>query len=151
MRSSLDRNLLIAFLLSFLVLFLWGRLQEQQYPSASQTTASETVNTDGKISAGQPKDMSDVGEANSKPASSSAEQNPPEKNVAENAGLNAAETTAAVSNASAAKIVAPSESEEQSQEQIIEIKLLPEEQQMLLKSIKAVQELVGVLKTNNYV
>jgi malate dehydrogenase len=35
-------------------------------------------------------------------------------------------------------------------EEIIEIKLLPEEREGLNKSIKAVQELVDVLKTNNY-
>jgi malate dehydrogenase len=36
-------------------------------------------------------------------------------------------------------------------EQIMEIKLLPEEKEMLQKSIKAVTELVEVLKKNNYV
>lgn len=49
----MDRNLLIAFVISFFLLFLWGRLQEQYYPSAPSPEAalSETAASDGKSAA----------------------------------------------------------------------------------------------------
>lgn len=46
----MDRNLLIAFVISFFLLFLWGRLQEQYYPNADTPPAAltETASSEDK-------------------------------------------------------------------------------------------------------
>lgn len=56
----MDRNLLIAFVISFFVLFLWGQLQEQHYPSTPLPVASDTAGSDGKAATDQPKIVSDA-------------------------------------------------------------------------------------------
>ncbi len=104
----MDRNLLIAFVISFFVLFLWGRLQEQQYPNSSPSIASEGINTDGKTESDQPKNVSDAAPAPA-PAVASREE------IASVAREKKSQEAASVSVTETAPITEPAE-------QIIEIK-----------------------------